>query len=217
MWITGFKCLECGKDFEVRGYSLQDKKRSFSFCSQECYTACRTKSRKGGHVECETCKRVFFVTAARVRQTARNGSSIRFCSMKCYTKTGDKNPFWGQKHKAETVAKFLTNPNRYIFPTGRNNPNYKRWERSPARRSNPNAMRASLRFQIECCEICGWNIECGVLQIHHRDRNREHNERNNVQLLCPNCHEVEHLRAKDGRWKPTKKPRKAPPIVFVEL
>lgn len=41
------------------------------------------------------------------------------------------------------------------------------------------------------CERCDFNI-FQILQVHHKDRNTEHNSLNNLELLCPNCHAKEH-------------------------
>lgn len=41
------------------------------------------------------------------------------------------------------------------------------------------------------CERCDFNI-CKILQVHHRDRNRSNNNITNLELLCPNCHAIEH-------------------------
>ena len=41
------------------------------------------------------------------------------------------------------------------------------------------------------CEICGisdWNNQPIVFQIHHIDGDNKNNEKENLQLLCPNCH-----------------------------
>lgn len=41
------------------------------------------------------------------------------------------------------------------------------------------------------CEICGissWMDKEIILQIHHKDGNNSNNTRNNLMLLCPNCH-----------------------------
>ena len=51
------------------------------------------------------------------------------------------------------------------------------------------------------CQTCGWKDEIGVLELHHRDRNRRHNTGENIMLLCPNCHSIEHLKNKDGQYK----------------
>lgn len=41
------------------------------------------------------------------------------------------------------------------------------------------------------CENCGlseWLDQPIPLELHHKDGNRNHNEIENYQLLCPNCH-----------------------------
>ena len=41
------------------------------------------------------------------------------------------------------------------------------------------------------CERCGYS-KVAILQVHHKDRNSQHNELCNLELLCPNCHYEEH-------------------------
>ena len=41
------------------------------------------------------------------------------------------------------------------------------------------------------CERCGYSLH-QILQVHHKDRNRENNNILNLELLCPNCHTKEH-------------------------
>ena len=38
------------------------------------------------------------------------------------------------------------------------------------------------------CAICNWNEDEDVLEVHHIDENREHNEKQNLIILCPICH-----------------------------
>ncbi len=38
------------------------------------------------------------------------------------------------------------------------------------------------------CAICGWNEDIDVLEVHHIDENREHNDLDNLIILCPICH-----------------------------
>lgn len=45
------------------------------------------------------------------------------------------------------------------------------------------------------CQKCGWgeiNPTTGKcpLEIHHKDGNRTHNDLDNLELLCPNCHSL---------------------------
>lgn len=50
------------------------------------------------------------------------------------------------------------------------------------------------------CEKCGWDKEIDVLQVHHIDRNRRNHSINNLQILCPNCHLLEHYYSGDGAF-----------------
>ena len=45
------------------------------------------------------------------------------------------------------------------------------------------------------CELCGWGeinpyTEKIPLEIHHKDGNYLNNSKNNLQVLCPNCHSL---------------------------
>ena len=41
------------------------------------------------------------------------------------------------------------------------------------------------------CERCGYS-KYEILQVHHKDRNRQNNALTNLELICPNCHSEEH-------------------------
>lgn len=54
-----------------------------------------------------------------------------------------------------------------------------------------NYKKLILSGREEKCEICGlkeWQNKPILLQVHHIDGNRQNNELNNLQILCPNCH-----------------------------
>lgn len=59
-----------------------------------------------------------------------------------------------------------------------------------------------LAFKVHpnLCNRCGYNRYKDVLVVHHKDRNRSNNTPDNLEILCPNCHEEEHFAAKDGKW-----------------
>ena len=43
----------------------------------------------------------------------------------------------------------------------------------------------------EKCELCSYS-KVEILQLHHKNRNRNDNRMQNLELLCPNCHYEEH-------------------------
>ena len=48
------------------------------------------------------------------------------------------------------------------------------------------------------CEKCGYN-KTEILEIHHKDKNRNNNNLDNLILICPNCHSEEHHFKKLGK------------------
>lgn len=59
-----------------------------------------------------------------------------------------------------------------------------------------------LREAIEIkCARCGYDKYPEILEVHHKDCNRENNNLENLELICPNCHQEEHFKTKTGRWR----------------
>lgn len=50
------------------------------------------------------------------------------------------------------------------------------------------------------CNRCSFDKYSEILIVHHRDRNRSNNVVSNLEVLCPNCHALEHYLAKDGLY-----------------
>lgn len=42
------------------------------------------------------------------------------------------------------------------------------------------------------CERCQYNKHKAAIVVHHKDRNRENNDISNLEVLCANCHAIEH-------------------------
>lgn len=61
-----------------------------------------------------------------------------------------------------------------------------------------------LALRANRCERCGYDRVPDVLQIHHRDENTRNGVMENIELLCPTCHEEEHFHRKTGRFTPRK-------------
>jgi len=43
------------------------------------------------------------------------------------------------------------------------------------------------------CNSCGYNEHPEILRVHHKDRNRRNAQLENLEVLCPNCHVLEHM------------------------
>ena len=41
------------------------------------------------------------------------------------------------------------------------------------------------------CERCSYN-KYEILQVHHKNKDRNDNNIDNLELICPNCHFEEH-------------------------
>jgi hypothetical protein len=120
--------------------------------------------------------------------------------MKCYDKTGENNPFHGKNHSQESKQKMADHPNRPRFLAGDLNPNFSRFGVEYGfRGSHSRWWREFLLKDIGCCERCGFSDK-RVLNLHHKDRNRANNVRENLELLCWNCHALDHFEAKDGYY-----------------
>lgn len=42
------------------------------------------------------------------------------------------------------------------------------------------------------CNRCGYDEHVKILEVHHRDHDHSNNVLENLELLCPNCHAIEH-------------------------
>lgn len=149
------------------------------------------KTRRGAFLLCETCKREFYVNPSRLQRAVK----VRFCSMKCYDKTGDKNPFWGMEHSLSTRAKMVGQPSRADSGKRLAGWNIARW----AGVIGPKKMSSVIEEAGKCAR-CSFD-DIRILQLHHKDRNRRNNQRDNLEVICPNCHALEHYVANDGMYR----------------
>lgn len=74
----------------------------------------------------------------------------------------------------------------------------------PVTRTKKVRQSARLKFK-NCCNRCGYNNAPQILEIHHIDRNSKNNSEINIELLCPNCHSLDHFKHKDGQYHSSKK------------
>jgi len=64
-------------------------------------------------------------------------------------------------------------------------------EKARIRGVNTYARKLARKYRLDLthCELCGW---VGVCDIHHKDKDRNNTQRDNLQVICPNCHRNIH-------------------------
>lgn len=98
-------------------------------------------------------------------------SGLFFCSRKC-------------KDKAQRIEGIQS-----IQPGHYGPGNGKRWYRSKA-----------LRDYGKVCQRCAYDDYEEMLDVHHKDGNRENNKSENLEVLCVWCHGLETRKIKSHKW-----------------
>lgn len=52
--------------------------------------------------------------------------------------------------------------------------------------------RLAFNTKKKICERCGYNQHEAAIIVHHKDRNRMNDSIDNLEVLCANCHAIEH-------------------------
>ncbi len=144
-----------------------------------------TKNRKP-NTNCKTCNKAIYKRPNIIKK------GRVFCSVDCYGQDNRKEKpcvVCGTLIMAQYNKKSCSRACANIFRTGIQ---YK--INSP--RDKVKTLRSIkirlLKERGAFCERCGYSrIE--ILQVHHKDRNNKNNDFRNLELICPNCHNEEHL------------------------
>lgn len=73
-----------------------------------------------------------------------------------------------------------------LFRSGPNNPNYKESMTEGTYRQR------TLDLKGKKCNRCSYDENEHAIVVHHIDRNRNNNTFDNLEVLCANCHAIEH-------------------------
>jgi 5-methylcytosine-specific restriction endonuclease McrA len=52
--------------------------------------------------------------------------------------------------------------------------------------------RVAFATRPKKCERCGYDTNEAAIIVHHKDRNRSNAADDNLEILCANCHAIEH-------------------------
>lgn len=170
-------CLRCKNEYEV----THSRSKSSKYCSRICATKNSLTQRE---VKCHMCSRLFMVIHSRM-------NIAKFCSHACRLKN---RTITSKEHRKCLICKDLfyaykKSSKKYCSIQCCNKQKIKDGAPSFA------AVRASMKKagEIVKCERCGFEKYPHILGIHHKDRDRNNNVRDNLEVLCPNCHSLEHL------------------------
>jgi hypothetical protein len=139
------------------------------------------------NIACIICMKMVYRRPIELERS----SGKAYCSQECYGKACRKEHSCSICGKiilagrnAKTCSRACANRNRTgIKYTGR-----------PLKDKALSQRRLKLRLFKErgaVCERCQYSVY-QILQVHHKNRNRTNNTRQNLELLCPNCHASEH-------------------------
>jgi len=143
------------------------------------------------NVSCVVCKKPLYRRPVEIK---RNEGKV-YCSMACYgisCRNEKPCPICGKMILAgankKTCGRSCANKMRTGITYHRSRPN----DKVVSQRA------IKVRVMEErgtACERCGYAIR-EVLHVHHKDRNRQNNVMDNLELICPNCHYEEHYKEK---------------------
>jgi hypothetical protein len=176
-------CLFCGTQFEVISYY---KKK---YCSLICAGKAKSEIKKS---ICLVCNKEYIRCGGNIYQ--------KYCSYTCMGLSMRKSPkkqicpickieYFITNHtgKKLTCGRICGGKYRFLLKMGKDYISIRDYKQE--------------RLMIDpSCELCGWNRLSGVLEVHHKDRNRKNNIRSNLILICPNCHSMDHFLLKDGQF-----------------
>lgn len=172
-------CQTCNKEF----YIPKNRINSAKFCSHYCRGASAMKRFKKN---CEICNKEFeFIHVRKDR--------AKYCSRKCY-------------YKAQHLKGTIKYECQFCNKLFRSSPSHKRKFCSKKCVNNAKisvfdkptfqTVRKYMakRNLINQCQKCGFKKYKKILGIHHKDKNRNNNSLDNLVVLCPNCHSIEHIK-----------------------
>lgn len=167
------------------------------------------RRRKFGYINCDTCREFYFERLDRIFNKKYNK---HYCSKEC-----QKN-----RESTKTLVEFqcafcsklgLRNPNKFknsksgLFFCNRLCKDSAQKmggiaEIMPPHYGTGTANYRKLAFESfePKCNICGYNKYSAVLDVHHKDKNRENNDIDNLEFLCPTCHREVHYLDGSGQF-----------------
>ena len=171
-------CKHCQITFSVPNY----RKDSATYCSRKCMAL---DSRLQLISDCAECGTKFEHIASRANKA-------KYCSPTCYYKAMSRK---GTKEYTcfHCHAKFLSAPSKNRKYCSKKCTN--KASKETFKPKFTTVRKAMLRRNmLTKCEKCGFDSCPQILGVHHKDHDRNNNSMDNLAVLCPNCHSMEHMK-----------------------
>lgn len=152
------------------------------FCSKKCKDKNNTIRIEA---DCLICGKHFEHISSRCNKA-------KYCSRRCYHRSqiGKGLTEYTCEHCGKKFNDSFSHPRKYCSIECVKKKYHTIWK--PGFSYIRKAMKR--RGMIESCELCGYKEFPQILGIHHKDENRKNNELSNLQVLCPNCHSIQHMK-----------------------
>lgn len=171
-------CKFCNKEVYIPKNRLQ----TFTYCSLSCKAKAGLKQIT---TTCSVCNTEFNHISSRC-------NTAKYCSRKCYYKAMNTKGSIDSKclHCGNTfkISPSEVKYRKYCSKKCVNKASLEIW--SPAFTTVRKQMAS--RDMINSCNRCGYSEHKHILGVHHKDRNRKNNHIDNLEILCPICHSLEH-------------------------
>lgn len=172
------KCKHCNTEFSVANY----RKETAIFCNRSCMAL---NSRQQITANCAECGVEFNHISSRANKA-------KYCNPDCYHKAMSKKgkTQYSCVHCGIGFLGALSQKRKFCSKSCVNKAFKEIWKPdfSTVRKS------MLLRGMLLKCVRCGFDAEPKILGVHHKDRNRKNNTLENLEVLCPNCHSLEHAK-----------------------
>lgn len=131
-------------------------------------------------------------------QCSQETTNPKFCSSGCSARFNNLKNHWRSKRgvirnpskclycSTESKSKYCSNRCQQEFKYKQSIAN---WDvKSPSKAAVKRWLSETFGYKCSSCNIKDWNGNHIILELEHKDGNSENNTKENLCLICPNCH-----------------------------
>lgn len=157
-------CLWCRQPFISD--TREEIRGNSKFCSKPCfhkhYSYARLSRPKPNNVVCSMCSTPFRATQSRVNRSLERHGRV---VLFC-------------SHQCHSTGQRLSSSIREVQPIHYG--------------TGSDYRTIAFAAYPKQCMRCGYNKNSAAIIVHHKDRKRSNNDLSNLEVLCCNCHAIEH-------------------------